>query len=85
MWEQNLPETLFSKRHPFPSISGEPGAQEARPRGRGAGGGRGLAAATGGHLDHVAPGTLRQWRTQVRLGIPAEIPTDYENLMIRLL
>ena len=28
--------------------------------------------------------TLRQWRTQVRFEIPAEIPTDYENLMFRL-
>ena len=35
--------------------------------------------------DKTGYGTLRQWRTQVRLGIPAEIPADYENLMIRLL
>ena len=25
--------------------------------------------------------TLRQWRTQVRFEIPAEIPTDYDNLI----
>ena len=45
---------------------------------------RGLPAAARRKVGEKAARTLRQWRTQVRFEIPAEIPTDYENLMFRL-